>query len=214
MYYEFLEKLKTNEPFSFSRWGDGEWNAIFGKNGQNCDGHKYFEDMGARLSAIVQSSPEYYLGMQNLAMTLRGPAIDAFNQDLGIEWIDADCFHKASIKGYFETFFEAIKDREVILVAPARLQTIESNIKYSAFVEIPLEDCWKEKKAAVHSIASVLDPGDIVLFCAGMPTNVMIDELYQEHGKECTLLDMGSVFDPYCGFATRTYHKKLEIWQK
>jgi len=214
MYYEFLEKLKNNEPFSFSRFGDGEWNAIFGKNGQNCDGHKYFEDMGAKLSEIVQSSPEYYMGMQNLAMTLRGDAINAFNADLGIEWIDADCFHKASIKGFFDTFFEALKGRDITMVAPDRLFGIDEHIDFDSFVTIPLNNCWEEKDKIVEDIKSLLEFGRVVLFCAGMPTNVMIDELYQEHGKECTLLDMGSVFDPYCGFSTRSYHKKLEIWQQ
>jgi len=214
MYHEFLEKLKANEPFSFSRWGDGEWNAIFGKNGQNCDGHKYFEDMGAQLSAIVQGSPEYYMGMQNLAMTIRGDAINAFNADLGIEWIDADCFHKASIKGFFDTFFEAIKDREVIMVAPERLKSLYNDMQFRGFVEVPLVDCWHEKDATLNMINSMPFKDAVILFCAGMPTNVMIDELYQEHGKECTFLDMGSVFDPYCGYSTRSYHKKLEIWAK
>lgn len=169
--------------------------------------------MGARLSEVVQSSPKYYMGMQNLAMTLRGDAINAFNADLGIDWIDADCFHKASIKGFFDTFFEAIKDRDVILVAPDRLMLIDE-LDYHASIEVPLTDCWKEKDRIMTDIRAMIEPESVVLFCAGMPTNVMIDELYQEHGKECTFLDMGSVFDPYCGHATRSYHKKLEIWQQ
>ena len=75
-YEDLISKLQNNEPFSFSRFGDGEINCILGASPgqdatQNCDKHKYFKDMGMRLYKILESKPKYIMGMQSLAMRLR-----------------------------------------------------------------------------------------------------------------------------------------------
>ena len=51
---ELIEKIKNKEMFSFSRFGDGEMNAVFGKEGMNCDSHRYFPDMGLRFKSNVK----------------------------------------------------------------------------------------------------------------------------------------------------------------
>ncbi|MEF8811131.1 MAG: hypothetical protein V5A47_09435, partial [Bacteroidales bacterium] len=61
-YKDLIDNLIDREPFAFARYGDGEWNAIFGKDGTNCDGHEYYEDMGKRLADIVRSNPSYLMG--------------------------------------------------------------------------------------------------------------------------------------------------------
>ena len=55
------EKLERKENFSLSRFGDGEWAAILGFKGENCDGHYYFPELSKELASILKSNPQYYL---------------------------------------------------------------------------------------------------------------------------------------------------------
>lgn len=52
-YSLICNNIEKNIPFTFSRFGDGEWFAIFGKKRSNCDQHIYYKDMGDRLRKIV-----------------------------------------------------------------------------------------------------------------------------------------------------------------
>ena len=83
---------------------------------------------------------------------------------------------------------------------------------YNLFISIPEKDCWLDKDSVVNTIKNYINnwhkKNIIVLFCASMATNAMIDELYNWNYKH-TYLDMGSVFDPYVGVAKRSYHNKI-----
>jgi len=226
MFNEFIQKIKNKEPFSFSRFGDGEWASILNARtepgAKNADGHAFFPEMGEALRQVLLSKPKYYLGMQRFALEDRYPEeIKKFiedNQLQDIQWCNADVWHHASIKGYFDEFFDTTKDKKIIFVGPDYL-TAEfrlSKFPYSLRVSVPDKDCWLQKDKIVERIKDTLSlynekdqEGEIVLFCASMPAKVMIHELYQQFGHQHTLIDCGSVFDPYVGKASRSYHKKI-----
>lgn len=218
MFDAFLKKIEDNEPFSFIRFGDGEFGAIFNSRpgGRNCDGHEFFPDMGEALTKVLVDRPKYYLGMQRFAQEETHPVeIAKFLKDNDLEnlnWINADLFHHASIKGYFEQFFDTLNKRDegVILVAPGYLKDLgQFN---AAFVEVPEKNCWLDREIIMHQVRGLLQQASrnvVVLFVASMPSNYMIDVLYKEYGQIHTFLDMGSVFDPFVGKKTRGYHSKV-----
>lgn len=202
-----LEKIRKNEPFSYARYGDGEWNAILQKKpgGRNCDGHEYFPDLGLRLFEILESEPQYYLGLQRLASEqnigdIRFDRLVAKNK-----WVDNEIMHRASIKGRMNEFFDAIKDRYVILVGNIALRRLHF---YAESIAIPDKNCWLEYERVKANIAHLVRPGAIVLYCASMMSEVLIDEF-----KDCNLIqiDCGSVFDPYVGVNSRSYHSNLKL---
>ena len=41
---------------------------------------------------------------------------------------------------------------------------------------------------------------------ASMATNVIVDELYEQIGDKCWMIDFGSIWEPYIGRTTRSYH--------
>ena len=47
-------------------------------------------------------------------------------------------------------------------------------------------------------------------FSASMATNVMIDELYPIVGDKCWMIDFGSIWYPFVGNITRSYHHRYE----
>ena len=111
-YQTFLEKIKSKTPFSFTRYGDGEWNAVFGKQGSNCDQHQYFPEMGKALVRCLSNSPRYFLGMQGLGYRQRtdqiNELISEFNLPPANQWTDADILHKASINGNLMQFINTV----------------------------------------------------------------------------------------------------------
>lgn len=212
---KLIDKINNKQPFSFVRYGDGEWNAIFQKNGNNCDGHEYFSDMGTALANIVKSNPNYYLGMQSLAMNTQGDRINKFIDDyyISIEWVDADILHHANIAGKFDILFKALNNSFVIMVSPAHLKGMKDYFSYDYFIEIPDKNCWTTKDKTIAQTANAIDKLEtpVVLFTASMAANYYIDILYYMYGKSIIMIDAGSIFEPYIGKQTRSYHSKLTL---
>jgi hypothetical protein len=202
-YEEHLSKIRNKEKYSFSRWGDGEWACLLGKQGMNCDKHTYFPDMGGRLFNVLKSKPNYYIGLQSLAHRIYRDAIDRITNKCSLNWVGSDVFHRASMKGRLNELFDALDGRNVILVGGSHLK----GFKDWGFIEVPSVNCWLEHDRVLDDLKKTIKEDDVVLFCASMMSNVLIDEL---HGV-ATLIDMGSVFDPYVNVNSRKYHKDLKI---
>lgn len=224
LFDRFLKKIADKEPFSFSRFGDGEWASLLQMEDErrtNTDGHTYFKDMGEALVNVLKSKPNYYLGMQRFARDERYPEeIDSFLDKHSLKelnWVNADVFHHASIKGYFEQFFDVIEklDCPVILVGPKYLEDLIWRFGFATHIQIPEKNCWLKRDDIMNEVNYHLAncseelESAIVLFVASMPANYMIDELYKKYGADHTFIDCGSVFDPYCGQVKRGYHKKV-----
>lgn len=203
-YLQLIGKLERNEPFSFSRFGDGEFNCMFGKCGANCDGHQYYTDLGERLNE-AWNDPKGIIAVQRLGYEM-------YKDRLEGEYADADILHRASIKGELDLFLEVLKSRkqDIILVAPERLKNA---IPCRTFIEVPLKNAWLEYEHTLERIRFHVNKYDIVLYCCGMMAEVLIHDMFNFEPvvDKFTQIDLGSVLDPYVGVNSRTYHKKLNI---
>jgi len=195
-YQEIINKLNNREPFSFSRFGDGEFACMLGKQGANCDGHEYFPDLGERLNK-AWSEPKGIIGTQRY-----GQAMYPQFKHTGI---DADILHKASINGALDSFFNALEGKEIVLVGPRHLRSLDLN---QLFIQVPNKNAWLEYDAIKIELEEATIKGDVVLYCCGMMAEVLIWDMYSD---DFTQIDCGSVFDPYVGINSRQYHKKLKI---
>jgi hypothetical protein len=204
MLHKIITHLQNGENFSFSRFGDGEWSCLLGKNGANCDGHAYFHDMGDRLLKIVESNPKYYMGLQTLAESTYPDEIAKYP----IEWVESDCLHRASIRGEIQPFFDELNKKNIIFVGNHRHQK-QNIINVDTFIEVPLNDCWRKYENTLSSLKSIVDKDDVIIYCASMMANVLIDDIYNEFGDTVTQIDCGSLFEPYMGISIRSYHSKL-----
>lgn len=214
-YEDLIENIASGKPFSFSRWGDGEFNAMLGKRGANCDGHHYFPDMGQALVNVLDSQREdqtYYLGMQNLAKRLNGelPAFQEMTE--GIDWINADIIHRHSINNNgIPELFEALGGKSVTLVGGLHLMPLADENRWR-FIDIPAKDCWTQYDETAKRIGGVIsDNNGVFLYCASMMANVLIDKTANPLLVDLTNIDIGSAFDPYVGKLSRSYHKKMKL---
>lgn len=194
-------KLKNRIPFAFSRWGDGEWFTVAKRQGHNCDGNIYYPELGDRLHEIVSVKQDYYMGKQNVGLF---SLADKYTQD----WKEADVFHWASIDSKFQPWIDLLYKVPVIYVGNADLKKLPF---IDLFIEIPQKNVWNIYADILEQITqALLFKHSVVCFSAGMAANVFVHDLW-EYSKEHTYIDVGSVFDPYIGKHTRTYHRNLKV---
>lgn len=206
-YQDYLEYIKNKKPFAFSRFGDGEWQNIKGnltKSHQNCDGNIYYKDLGKRLEEIVSTKRDYYLGMQSMSERNWPWLLEEYKQ----EWVQSDVFHKASMKGRLSGFVEILKESHVVYIGNESLKSLPF---VNEFVQLPLQNCWLSYNSFLEEIKSKCSSEyKVFLFSAGMTSNVFIDDMWN-YDPSNAYVDVGSVFDPYVGRNTRSYHKTLEM---
>lgn len=209
-YDQLLYNLSHNVNFSFSRWGDGEFNCIMqNRPGKaNCDGNLYYPELGKALEAIVKSGPEYYMGMQPLAERLYPEKATEFRAN-GSTWINADILHNASIKEGLDRLWGATQNRPVMFIGPGRL--VKMCKVGDQIIDIGKANAWDSRDKIMLTIGRCLgqDKSKVVFVSAGMYANCIIDLLYWEYGDQHTFIDAGSVFDPYCGVNSRKYHTQI-----
>lgn len=196
-----FEKVKKNEPFTFLRYGNGEFDCIFQdtRRKRNKNGCHYYKKLGYSLKEIISKPIPYYIGLQNLALKQRPKLKEYFKQN----WVSADIIHHASIDLKFKPFLELLKQKNTFLISNKSLKKIGIPM-----YEIPVKDLWltysKHKTKIIEKIKSF----DIICVCAGLAGKLLINELYYLY-PEKTIIDLGSVLDPYAGIISRKYHKDL-----
>ena len=200
-YMRICANLNSRTEFKFARYGDGEFNCMFGKPGRNCDLHEYFPDMGTRLMKSLLRA-NYMVGIQPLALTLYRERIVPLIT--GLDVYNSDALHNASIDGCLNMFTNALEGRYVILVGPVHLSTFDAGVH----IIIPSVNCWTEYENIRQQIAFHIDGVNnaVVLLAASMMSEVLIDDFADEPH---TFIDIGSVLDPYFGVKSRRYHHKL-----
>ena len=207
----FVSHLQKHVPFAFSRWGDGEWNALLGYTGATCDGQVYSSELRARLTDVLERRPSYWLGLQSLAQKVHGPAMIAWlaRRRLSLSWIDADVLAQASRQDVLEPFLAALQGRDVVLVGPATLRSL-SVISPKAFVEVSPKDAFADLVATStriqEALQGLIDP--VVCLSAGPTAKLLVDAGVRAR-PDATWIDCGSLWEPYVGIVSRTYHQKV-----
>ncbi len=214
-YNELLRKLKDKEPFKFSRWGDGEWLCMQGEEGKNRDGNAYLPELGKELTRILESRPDYYLGIQygvfyneKYVYGHSHPSLREFMIDhlfrLDIDYVNGDILHQASEFRYLQEFIDILKERETIIIGADYFK----EVPWADHIEIPAKDSFLSNKEIFRRInfdEMEYDREPVFLVAAAMNSNVIIDWM----PRVVTAIDIGSVLDPYLGRPRATYQHKL-----
>jgi len=215
----YVDRFKNNKPFTFARYGDGEWNAMFGKAGQNCDGHKYFPKMGLELIKSLQGYKydNYIMGIQNLAIRQREKEIEQMLVERNftdIQWCDSDVMHRGSRSGNLKPLVNAMKDKNIVIVGPKYLKDLDI-FKVHYFVEVPKVDCYMKKDDIKKELINFNKyyiyhnhTPAIYSFSASMMAEILLYELYPACSRHF-MIDFGSLWDVFVGHNTRTYHKNM-----
>jgi len=209
---DYARKLREGEPFAVSRWGDGEWACLLGDAGANCDGQRYSKRLRLELAAVLESRPRYYLGLQRLAVQLRGGEIRAWlgRRNLAPKWVDADVFARASRQGQLGPLLEALAGRRVVLVGPDYLAGL-GLFPVAHWIPVPRRGCFEALAPLLEAVrAAIVVDSDrtVVLLSAGPAAKVLVHRVHAAL-PVVTLMDVGSLWEPYVGRTTRTYHRAV-----
>lgn len=197
----YVDMLRNNQQFRFLRFGDGEFLCYLGEKKSIGKGeHFVFPEVTEDIRHIVQNlNPDHYNGLQGLATRM-----EKFSGIIPDHpWHDSDVFHKASEKGQLFPFIEALKYRRVVLVSRADKRKIR--VKYDGFIQVRDSDCYHDKEMVLEKM-KCYPAGTVFLFAA---SRLSVPAIYHSHRDDCTMIDIGSLFDPYVGIQSRAYHSRL-----
>ena len=206
------EKIRNGEHFSLARYGDGEFNAILGKPGVNCDGHEYLPEMGRELGETLAGNPGYYIGLHQ-SKVIQDETLEWLEESdlLDREFVSNAVFHCAVRDGLMGEFWDATLGRKVVIIGPKYIEQQKQITGY--FLPIPEQNTYDYLQAIKMRLDSMellsILPGAIVLISASMTAPLIVDHLYRKYGDTATFIDFGSTFDPYCGIKSRSFHKNL-----
>lgn len=221
---QFVSWIKEGRYFSYVRYGDGEWKAVFRDSGRNGRAHmltpEFHRDMRTCLLKNAYSFNVLF-GMQRNTYRPEGrqAEIDTFlekNNLTNIPWVDGDTLHHASRDGTLLPLIREFRDRHVVIVGPFFLSELPKaiDLKHTSLVEVPERDAYEERGRILRECMDVqaeLGDGLIYSFSAGPAAEAFILHL-QEEIPDNFFIDFGSLWDVFVGRRTRRYTKDTEAY--
>jgi hypothetical protein len=232
---KFLNKIKSREHFSLSRWGDGELMILEGKyidirskgNGEfRYDPNLPQYDLARKLlqEAYVYKDDQYYIGIacpccvgQEKYQYMK----DKSGQDEEhLTW--ANIFVNANYRRTVNELIPEMNNNSVTIV-------VNKNSKFDKLPFKPNQiflvgtDAWLDEENLCGKILeNILKHGiknEIFLIAAGPFANILTYSLWKYGSKENTYIDIGSILDSYLQLKlTRGYHlgaptlNKVCVW--
>jgi hypothetical protein len=215
---ELVNKLKANIPFTFARWGDGEWMTLTGFIGIiNSNGCTLTRALQADLLAVLKRNNPYYHAVLTIALRERPvfyegkdrpygrSVIDKFLADNGlgdIAWYNGDTLLNDMLAGELFPLFEQIRQRRVLYIGNKLLRGINMRGKgffpYITYIEPPPTNSHEDKKRILDEVFHAVRKYSInfIGWSAGMAAKVFIDETFMAF-PDVTQIDFGSAFDGY-----------------
>ena len=195
----YCSRLDAGENFKFLRFGDGEFHCYLGSDiviGKN--EHEVYPELTSKIRSIVDNlNPSHYNALQPFSLTI--PAFQSIIPDYN--WLNADVFHNASEAGELAPFFRSLQNRDVVLVS--NWEKIKFNRSWG-FVEVTSRNCFNDYRWLMDEIGNY-SKDKVFLFAA---SRLSVPVIYNGP-EDCTMIDIGSLLDPYIGRVTRRYHKRM-----
>lgn len=213
----FVNKLKNDEPFTFARYGDGEWLTILGFYGMcNSNGCTFTEALSKDLRAVLCRENSYHHAVLKIARRERpvsfdgkqapygGSVIDSWLKkwDVLLSWYNGDVLLEESLEGNLFPLIEQIREKRVLYVGNERLRGLNMRNRgffpFTAYVEPPERNAHQVIDQLLKDIFSNIRRNriDFIGWSAGLASKVMIDKVYMKY-SEITQIDFGSMFDGY-----------------
>lgn len=212
---DLLEKLQQNDHFTMSRWGDGEWNAVLDRrtSGANVDGHSFGPEVGDELRRVLLKRPPYFLGLAAWEGVFGSRVHDwLITMDLhDLNWVSANIWFGASVKGRLGDFISTLQARPAwLVVGPEHLAGTRERLGFTEHIIVP-RDCFASRASLLQQtleVVSRLPEHSVITISAGMTANILVQGAFEQFGDRHSIIDTGSVWDPYAGVLSRSYMKE------
>jgi hypothetical protein len=205
---ELVEKIETEPGFSFARISDGGFFCILGRKGVNCDGAPYSPAQAQALIAMMKDQTITH-GITSIALNVTKAAEWLAENELNVDWYDADVMNKASDDGRLLPFIECLRKRRSLIVGPLHLYKLDGFPIVSHVICHPTQAFEEVDELELEiSFRIARDEPDVILLSAGQGASpTLVSKLHAAYPK-LTVIDTGSLFDPYLHVFSRSGHKK------
>jgi len=207
------DKLVKKEPFSITRFGDGEMMIMNGvhlnllhRGEYNFNGQ---EDIRRELyESFTHNQDDYIVGVA-CRCCIGDDNHEAMKKATGLpdeKLTIANIFVNSNYPHFRKELVPIFKDYKITLVAPGHT----NNLPFEVDTHIPVgPDAWTKNADVYEKLVSRLTEQDdehhLVLICAGPFANILCYKLFKEFPSN-TIIDMGSVFNVELGIgADRGY---------
>lgn len=213
----FVNQLKDNNPFTFARYGDGEWLTLLGFYGmRNSNGCTFSKPLSDDMRAVLYRQNDYQHAILKIARRERpvpfqgkptpygGQVIEQWLQDHQIDmpWYDGDVLLEESLAGHLFPLIEQIREKRVLYVGNHRLRNLNMRgvgfFPYVSYIEPPARDTHQVMDRLLRDIYRAIrrNKVDFIGWSSGLAAKVMIDKVFMRF-PEVTQIDFGSQFDGY-----------------
>lgn len=215
----FVNELEKGNPFSFTRFGDGETLVFLGDTGwQNCDGCVPTEALQADMRQVLENNYPYKHAALNVARTnLGNRAKDYFEQNrVEVDWYSGDNLLTAALAGRLFPFVDQLRHKRVLMVGQPFLKELPEKGFFRPvyfYCNVPARNAHTRKTVILQTVTDLVDRFeiDVVLWSLGFYANVFVDELWPVMGNEVTHIDCGSMWDGFCGQLSRSYIQRGKV---
>jgi hypothetical protein len=218
----YLQLIKDNKPFSFSRFGDGEVICMFHTwFDRNCDGSIFLPELVEPMKDIFRNQLGYYHCLLYCSFDHNGDLFRKFLEETcpDLPLFDGEIWQELSFSGRITEFVETISEYDCVFVGGSHMTNIplvKGFNKYPHHLPVPDIDSFKHFDGILREILFQYVSGKrMFLFSAGYTTKILIETLFPHIGHDTFLIDVGSLFDPYVGKLSRSgmVQKGLEFFQ-
>ena len=221
--FYFLDKIKNNENFAFSKYADGEYAILRNEFITNCDNwtfdpHKHNKHHLELLSSFKFSDPEYYVGIscpccvphEHVKWMRDNVNVD----DNHLTW--ANLFVNSNYDNYKKYFIEEYKNHDIILIANKKAKIENLPFKIEKHIKIS-NTAFIDDFNLVNTLQYEKYINKLFLFAAGPLGNMLVAKMWK-YNKNNIYLDIGSTLNPWLVGNNRGYLKnfvsknKICIW--
>lgn len=219
---DIIERLNAHNPFLLLRYGDGEWLDILGRDNPNWTTEHAlgFEGLQQELRTSLSElevGPDTFLTIVAPRHIKRLGLGDSIVRWLSSEapqthshWYDGQFLTKASVNGELHPFIEALREQRLLIIGPPHVKHMAHQLPVARFLEIPPHDCYREyDRILAEAIDRAPAPGGVITLSAGMVSEALGPALYDALHREVTVMDVGSLWDPFCGVNSRSFHERV-----
>lgn len=219
----FLNRIRSNNHFKYSRYNDGEIISLINKssNKANCDGHKYFPEMGKELERILlkyKGEDNYILeSFDHWYKTL--PYVKKKLDEIAktnplLKFVRKDFIrhlHEEDPKKFIG-LINLLKTKKIVIVGPSYLKRLGKFLEFQ-YIEIPQKDCYLDIDRIIKKTlgAALKLKNAYFLISGSMPSKIIIDKMPLNGNS---YLDWGSVWDTFFVSSRYSFIKKRSTSNK
>lgn len=200
---KLFDRLKSSQKFSFSKYADGEWIAIRGKNVNNGE-FKSDSDTRHATEHLKRSftfrDDGYYVGIS--CPCCQGSVHYKMKEQSGQDenhLTFANLFVNGNYTFFKNNLVPEFSKYKIHLVANERSKVENLPFRVEKFYPIGF-NAWVTNYSLVEEIISQDYDNKLFLFCAGPFGNILAHRLWDANKKN-TYIDIGSTLNPWLGSA-------------